>query len=266
MTKDEEYIRALALLIPREEDLTDTEVRPLLLALALRIRNLILTLPESPLARQLEYPRLRTTLLPQIQTTSTRIYTILRTHLSPVERSATTAAATLLDTPPQPPRPLPQLITDTRIRFQSLLALFAPRGTQISDFATQLLRLLDKTIQAAFFRNDPTAEIADRIVTTTRRNRPTFTKGTVANAWRSRTKAITAATFWAIAFAAQQRAAAISSTPITSWTWNAILDPKTCPICRPLHNTTAPTPSAFPSGPPPIHPFCRCVVLPTTTP
>ena len=47
MTKDEEYIRALALLIPREEDLTDTEVRPLLLALALRIRNLILTLPET---------------------------------------------------------------------------------------------------------------------------------------------------------------------------------------------------------------------------
>ena len=82
MTKDEEYIRALALFIPREEDLTDTEIRPLLLALALRIRTLILTLPESPLARQLEYPRLRTTLLPQIQTTSTRIYTILRNHHS----------------------------------------------------------------------------------------------------------------------------------------------------------------------------------------
>jgi len=265
MTKDEEYIRALALLIPREEDLTDTEIRPLLLALALRIRNLILTLPESPLARQLEYPRLRTTLLPQIQTTSTRIYTILRNHLSPVERSATTAAAALLDSPPQLPRPLPELLTDTRIRSQSLLALFAPRGTQISDFAAQLLRLLDKTIQAAIFRNDPTAEIATRIVTT-RRNRPTFTKGTVVNSWRARTKAITAATFWSIAYTAQQRAAATSPTPITFWTWNAILDPRTCPICRPLHNTTAPIPAAFPQGPPPLHPSCRCVILPNTTP
>lgn len=265
MSKDEEYVRALALLIPREEDLADTEIRPLLLALALRIRAAILTLPESPLARQLEYPRLRTTLLPQIEATSARIYTILRTHLPTMERESATAASALLNTPPQPPRPLPQLLTETRIRAQSIASLFAPRGTQVSEFTAQLLRLLDKTIQAAFFRNDPTAEIAARIVTT-RRNRPTFTKGTVANAWRFRTKGIIAAAFWSIAYTTQQRAAATSPTPITSWRWNAILDPRTCPICRPLHNTTAPTPAAFPSGPPPLHPLCRCIVLPNFTP
>ena len=124
---DEEYIRALALFLTREEDLTFAESRSVLLELVLRLRTLLTTLPDSPLARRLAYPRLRPQLTSTIQTTSNPIYTTLLTHLPTVERTTLRTAADHLATPTPPlPRPIPEILRTTRIGPQSLLTLFTP--------------------------------------------------------------------------------------------------------------------------------------------
>jgi hypothetical protein len=56
----------------------------------------------------------------------------------------------------------------------------------------------------------------------------------------------------------------------TYWVWNAVLDGKTCPVCVPLNGKRVPRPPAFVSTGysrtlPPVHPNCRCVILPVFT-
>jgi SPP1 gp7 family putative phage head morphogenesis protein len=263
---NQEYIRQLAQAITRQEDLTDNEARDVLLELALRIRALLLTLPEGNFARELEYPRIRRRLAQEAERASTQVFSLLRARLQTVEQTSLRIGSDLFEVTTPIARPLGTLLEQTRIQTRSLLTLFTPSPvTGISPFAEQLVRLVDRSIRAAFLRAATTADLLQQLVPTrTRAGRqiPLFARGTLPNSWRSRLKSIAAAAFWTIAFSAQQRAAAIAPRQIIGWRWDAILDPKTCPICRPLDGEIRPTPDAFPQGPPAVHPLCRCVLLP----
>jgi hypothetical protein len=265
MTNDE-YIRELASAVTRQEDLTDSEARDALLELALRIRALLLTLPDGNFSRQLEYPRLRLRLAQEAQRTANQVFAVLRSRLSTIEATTLRAGAALFDVTAPATRPLGDLLRQTRIQTQSLLTLFTPSPvTGLSPFAEQLVRLIDRSLRAAFLRAATTAEILQQLVPTrirAGRAIPLLSKGSLPSAWRSRIKAIAAAAFWAIAFTSQQRAAALTSREIIGWRWDAILDPKTCPICRPLDDEVRALPQQFPQGPPPVHPSCRCILIP----
>jgi hypothetical protein len=265
METDEEYLRALALLTTRAETLLNTSIYPLLLALIIRIRPLLTTLPDSSISRQLEYTRLRRTIATEIQITSNAIFALVRPALNALEPQALSVSARYFNaTNPLQPRFNAEILQQTRIGPQSLLTLFTPAATGLSPFTLQFLNLLERSLQPRFLTNTPTTEILEALVPFRTRPRPTPipAKGTLLSSWRSRITAITSAAFWAVVYAAQQRAASVSPRRPEGWRWNAILDPKTCPICRPLHNTTAEAPWSFPEGPPPVHPQCRCVVLP----
>jgi SPP1 gp7 family putative phage head morphogenesis protein len=263
---DQEYIRELASAVTRQEDLTDDEARTTLLELALRIRALLLTLPNNDFARQLEYPRLRNRIAAETERAANQIFAVLRSRLTTIEASTLRTGASLFEVTPPAARPLGDVLQQTRIQTQSLLTLFTPSPTTgISPFAEQLVRLMDRSIRAAFFRSTPTPDLLTQLLPTrTRAGRtiPLFSKGSLLSGWRSRLKSIAAAAFWAIAFSAQQRAAALSPRTITGWRWDAVLDPKTCPICRPLDGEIRALPQQFPQGPPPVHPLCRCVLIP----
>jgi hypothetical protein len=269
MNEDEAYLRALAALTFRAENTLNADLYPLLLALVLRLRPLLATLPNASISRQLDYPRIRRTITTEIQTTSNAIFALVRPALNALEPQALELSANYFSaTIPLQPRFSAELLQQTRIGPQSLLTLFTPTAaTGLSPFTLQFLNLLERSLQPRFLTNTPTTEIIETLVPVRTRPRliPIPAKGTILSSWRARVSAITAAAFWAIVYNTQQRAAAISPRRPTGWRWNAILDPKTCPICRPLHNTTAEAPWAFPEGPPPIHPQCRCVVLPTYT-
>ncbi|MFZ9655549.1 MAG: phage minor head protein [Limnohabitans sp.] len=266
MDAAEAYIRALAEAVTRQEDAVADDTRRELLELVYRLRLLFLQLPSGQLERQLAYSRLRRRIYREIQYTLNRIFPTLTNALEPIELLTLDAAAALFDVTPLPSRNGAELLTQTRLRGQTLNSLFMLRvSTGTSDFAQQLFRLLDKTVQSAFLQNIPNDELANRLVQVRVRGDrriPVLTKGTVANSFRSRFKGIVAAAFWAIAYANQQRTARLARRPIQEWRWNAVLDPKTCPVCRPLDGTTALIPDAFPQGPPPLHPYCRCVVIP----
>lgn len=262
MTPDA-YLRAIASALTGAEDRIRLETRDDLYELAYRIRAYFLSdaFPEEPLLRQVRYRVFRNTIAPQVQRYSDRVYAALLQQLPAAEGTTATATAGVLGIAlaALPPRDPQAIATTTRVLGTSVLALFTPSPTTgVSPFTEQLLRILDRMVAGALFRGDNAEAIANAVAPPPR-TVPAARARSALNAWRSRTAAIVASTLWALPPAAASRA------PVTAqWRWNAILDPKTCPVCWALDGTEAPFPAAFPQGPPPLHPYCRCILTPVT--
>lgn len=270
---NEEYLRELAAAITRQEDLSDEEAQQVLYELALRIYALLLKrLPENRFERYLRWPELRRQIVPWLSRANDLLAVAVFNRLVGTETLviAPTARRFGLVEGQLTPRLVTQVMDETQVVGVSVSALFARNPTTgQSPWVTQMLQILERSVISQFFQDPPTSVVAQKVVgvrTSAGKEVPVVSKGTVANAWRERQRNIVAAALWGTVVPTAERAAEIAATtgrpPVLIWRWNAILDPKTCPVCRPLHRTTAPTPQAFPQGAPPLHPRCRCVVLP----
>ena len=268
-----EYIKAMARILTRHEDLTDRQALDVLYELALRIYALLLReLPAERFARLLAWRRIRPEILLQLIAANDRLAPIVWNAVVAAELQLQEPNATYLGISPMAPRAVTDILDATHVLGTPLSRLFVPSAANgVPPFAAQLMRLIERTVLGAFMRDEPTPQIARSIIevrTIAGRNVPLLRKGTVTNAWRERFRAITAASLWGLVRPTTERYVAAASEPNTStapaieWLWNAILDPATCPVCRPLHHTTAPSPWSFTHGPPPLHPNCRCVVIP----
>lgn len=267
----EEYIRELAQAITQQEDLTDAEARDVLYELALRIYALLLAqLPGTRFERYMMWPQLRRQILPWLFQANDTLAQLLYSRVAATETLVLPTVGRMFDleTGRLQPRPITQVLDETRVVGTSLSRLFTPAPvTGITPFVSQLLQLLERSVISMFFDDPSTPQVAQKVVgsrTSGGREVPVVTRGTVANAWRERFRSITAAVLWAPVTPAAQRAATIARTTgvQVEWRWNAVLDPRTCPRCRPLHGRVELEPDAFPEGPPPLHPLCRCVLIP----
>lgn len=268
-----DYLRELATAITRQEDLSDDEAQQVLYELALRIYALLLRrLPENRFERYLRWPELRRQIVLWLLEANDLLAAAVYNRLIATETLVLAPTAKLFRLPDGELRPrlVTQVMDETLVVGTSVSRLFTRNPTTgLSPWVTQMLQLLERSVISQFFQDPPTNVVAQKVVgvrTRAGKEVPVVSKGTVANAWRERQRNIVAAALWGTVAPAAQRAAALAADTgtarVTGWRWNAILDPKTCPVCRPLHQTTAPTPRAFPNGAPPLHPRCRCVVLP----
>lgn len=276
MTPDE-YLRELAQAITRQEDLNDDEVRDVLFELALRIYALLLReLPEDRLERYMRWRQIRARVTLELLAFNDRFAAQLYSRLAAAELQVVDIAGRYFQLPAGAlrPRPITEVLDTTRVVGVPVSSLFVrnPR-TGNSAFVVQMLQLLERSVVAMFFTDPPAAEVAAKVIgvrTSVGRQVPVASKGTVANAWRDRVQSIVAAALWGTVQPAIDRAAqAAARTPgapqLLQWRWNAVLDPRTCPICRPLHRRIEADPQDFPQGPPPLHPRCRCVLIPELT-
>jgi hypothetical protein len=275
----EQYLRDLASAITQQEDLTDQQAKDILLELALRIYALLQAeLPTTRFERYLAWPTLRRKAIPLVLEASDRIALIVFNGLIAAETQVITPVSGYFNLPAGgiTPRPVTQVLDETEVVGTRMSSMFVRSAqTGLSPFVSQLLQLLERTVLSSFMQEVNNAQLAQKIVGTRTRagiETPVITKGTVANAWRERLKSIVAAAYWQTVASGHERATAAADAPVPltqepprrpiAWRWIAILDPVTCPVCRPLHNTRAPTPRSFPKGPPPLHPQCRCITLP----
>lgn len=264
---DEEFLRELASALTRQEDLSDSEARDVLYELALRIYALLLSRYPAPgLLRQLEWPALRAEILTLLSAQNETLAQLLFTRLAAAEAITTELVARYygLRRDQLPPRRVTELLDRTRVLQTPVGQLFLAPGAGVSPFTQQLMRLLERSLGPSFFDDTPTPEVAEKVIELRRRGREQYgvaVRGTVANGWRERWRSIVAAAIWSTVSPAQYRAAAASGD-VRSWRWNAVLDPRTCPVCRPLDGTEAAAPDLFPQGPPPLHPRCRCILVP----
>ena len=268
----EEYIRELAAAITQQEDITDSEARDVLFELALRIYALLLAqLPDTRFERYMMWPQLRRQLLPWLFQANDTLAQLLLSRVTAMETLVLPTVERMfgLEAGQLKARPVTQLLDETQVVGVRLSRLFTPAPvTGITPFVSQLLQLLERSVIGMLFDDPTTPQVAQKVLgvrTSAGRQVPVVSKGTVANAWRERFRSITAAVLWAPVTPAAQRAAEIAQSTITTqvqWRWNAVLDPRTCPRCRPLHGRVEDAPDAFPEGPPPLHPLCRCVLIP----
>lgn len=276
MTPDE-YLRELAQAITRQEDFSDEEARDVLFELALRIYALLLReLPEDRLERYLRWRQLRSRITLELLALNDTFASQLYSRLAATELQVVEIARNYFQLPigALRPRLITEVLDTTRVVGVPVSGLFVrnPR-TGTSPFVIQMLQLLERSVVGMFFTDPPTPQVAAKVIqtrTSVGRQVPIAAKGTVANNWRERLQSIVAAALWGTVQPTAERAAAALAaqaperpTPVLlQWRWNAVLDPKTCPVCRPLEGRIEQSPSDYPQGPPPLHPRCRCVLIP----
>ena len=142
------------------------------------------------------------------------------------------------------------------------------RSDRTSRLSARMARDADKLVRTKLLQQEPTTAIANKVMRLARRNgKAVFTSrgGTFTNQMNTRVKNLVAGAMWDVNNRAQLRV--FEKTGVQLWRWNATLDPRTCPVCRPLHNKLVPRPTSFVSTKygtqqPPIHPNCRCFILP----
>lgn len=148
-----------------------------------------------------------------------------------------------------------------------LLAYLIYNGRLAQDLTNKLNRL----VTIGLLQGDSTQKIANNVLRLTVRAGkvvPVVKTGSYANLASTQIQNTLDGAVWGtinqnvkIAWQAQ--------TP-KRWIWNAVLDSRTCPICAPLHLKVVPKPPTFVSTGysrtlPPVHPRCRCVILPVFT-
>ena len=262
---DEEFLTVLARILLRREDVLRSELRPEIQELLLRIRALLLQSFAPAGSAQLRaflYAQLRPQLLALLQPLILLYYSRIRELLIAAHTDLRTVVERQMDLP-QGSLTAPttdDLLARATVLTRSARDLLTPDPAGISPLTRQLERLLDTTVQAAILRDEPVERIS-ALLLSGNTTRAAIRKGTVANAWLDRLSATTSALLWSLLTPLQEEAASTTGAEI-AWRWNAVLDPRTCPLCRPLHNRVETNPENFPHGPPPVHPRCRCVVIP----
>lgn len=281
MTPDE-YLRELAQAITRQEDLSDEEARDVLFELALRIYALLLReLPEDRLERYMRWRQIRSRITLELLALNDTFASQLYSRLAAAELQVVEITRNYFQLPigALRPRLITEVLDTTRVVGVPVSSLFVrnPR-TGTSPFVLQMLQLLERSVVGMFFTDPPTPEVAAKVIqtrTSVGRQVPVAAKGTVANNWRERLQSIVAAALWGTVQPTAQRAVEVAraraveapgqAVQLLQWRWNAVLDPKTCPVCRPLDGRVELSVGDFPQGSPPLHPRCRCVLIPELT-
>lgn len=134
--------------------------------------------------------------------------------------------------------------------------------------ATDLVNKFNRAVSVGLLRGDPTSKIANDILRLTMRNGkvvPVVKTGSYANIASTQINNTLDGAVWGQIN--QNLKLGWNGLTPTRWVWNAVLDGVTCPICAPLHLKIVPKPPTFVSTGfsrtlPPVHPNCRCSILP----
>lgn len=286
MTPDE-YMQSSFTALRKNEQRVEDDTKARLLLLLWRLRQSLLgSLPDTGISRELMLIPLLEAFALELQLYSNSFLAVLLKQLEEVdvehsERAAAYAGLRLTRRDYRPRRG-DTLLASTRSGGMTLLQKFTPDPlSTLSPYTSGHLNAIRSKIRTALLRRDPTIEIARSLVaerTTRGYIQPINARGTSYSALRNRDTALIANSIWEVSGYAERtiferqkyltaRSATIATIPTLppfaakGWRWNAILDPKTCPICGPLDGLTCQRFSDFPYIPP-VHPRCRCRLLP----
>jgi len=286
MTPEQYLLASYTALRASEQHVAD-DIKARLLLLLWRLRQSLLgSLPDTGISRELILIPLLEAFALELQLYSNAFLAILLKQLEQVdvthsERAAAYAGLTLTRRDYRPRRG-DALLSTTRSGGMTLLQKFTPDPlSTLSPYTSGHLTAIRTKIQSAFLRQDPTIEIARSLVaerTIRGYIQPINARGTSYSALRNRDTALIANSIWEVSGYAERkiferqkyltaRSATIATIPTLplfgskGWQWNAVLDPKTCPICRPLDGLIRQNFNDFPYIPP-VHPRCRCRLLP----
>ena len=263
------YLRRIDRELRRIEGEVFAQVRPLLVVSVVAIRRLLTDhIPDEGLGRNLTYiaikPQLEEALVVFNDTLALRI----ARALEELQSSTLGMAYDHLQSDGIPFTFLTadQWLDEIRVFGGWTLRQYFQRHSP-SQFMKEILRLVDRTVQRGLLQGLPTEEIARQIVpeVVSRGGRPSLAirKGTILNAIRNRVEGTISQAIWTVATHSERQV--WSEDDVRQWIWSAILDERTCPICTPLDGVIEDSRDDFPYSPP-VHPNCRCRILPFALP
>ena len=264
--RQEQFLLLLLALAGTTEGRINRALRPVLVQTMLRVRRAVQTLSPAGQFRIYEWARLSPKILPILEAIPKAMLPELLREVQMMLPTVQEAAAEFAR--PNDPTPV-DIVPLTQ---QQLLATLAVAGagplsslmgrSTINRYTLQMAKELDMLVRGMILSEATTQEISDKILKlTTVNGKPAgqIKTGSFANKMWNRTKNTSAAVVWdGVTKTVTKK---LIDTPAKEWIWNAVLDPETCPICRPLSGQKREKPGQF-DRLPPLHPNCRCAVLP----
>ena len=267
--KQEKFLATLLALALGAERAVAIQIKPDFLASMRQVRRLVQRMAADGDFRQYEWRQLRRQvpdiLAPAISAMAVELLPELRELAGPVQVFAQDYAD--LDATPTVEPTDQEIMATTFIAGTPLMKMLGPGG----NMSQSLSNFLDRVVTVGLLRGDTTAEIADSVLFLTLINgklTPKIQKGSFASKASQQIKNTVASSVWS----------AVNNNLVTAWrpvnnvqwVWNAVLDERLCPVCAPLNGKIVPKPTSFVStvfgvNQPPVHPQCRCAILPMMT-
>ena len=259
------YLRRIDKELRAVERQVFARLRPLLVTSLVVIRDLLLqTIPDEGLSRRLAYLAIKPRLEEALVVFNDTFRDVLAAELQTLQTTTLSMAYDRLNgsTSTYEIFSAAELMQLVKVFGGWSLAEYFQRRSP-SQFMKEILRLVDRTVERGLLQGLPTEEIARQIVpeVVSRTGRPQLTirKGTVLNAIRNRVEGTIAQAIWTVATQSERQVWDDDEVP--EWIWSAVLDERTCPICTPLDGQVEESRDDFPYSPP-VHPNCRCRILP----
>ena len=232
-----------------------------------KIRRLVQRMTSTGTFRTFEWTRLQPLILPILNELSWSLRNTLLSEIQPLIPEVQDLAADFvspLETTPPVLIPRTQEELSRTLTDGTSTTLLVLLGSQLgaSRYSLQMAKDLDNKVRGLIMADTPTQEIADQVVKVVQsKGKPAavLKSGSFASKVITRVKNTVAGATWSAV--SNELLAVTKDLEVNTWVWNAVLDPNTCPVCRPLHKQTRPKPGLFPLSPP-VHPNCRCAVLP----
>ena len=245
--------------------------RPLFLDTMRKLRRLVQRLQPDGEFRQYEWSRLRREVPLVINEMVVSFTNSLMPELVALEEPIQEFAQDFADVDePDFTSQTEQQLLETVFIDQSKLPLAAYliyNGRLARDLTNKMNRVVD----VGLLRGDTTQQIANNVLRLTVRAgkvTPVVRTGSYANIALTQLQNTLDGAVWGT-INTHAKMAWEKTTP-TKWVWSAVLDSRTCPICAPMDRKIVPKPPTFVSTGysrtlPPVHPRCRCVILPVYT-
>jgi len=259
------YLRRIDKELRAVERQVFARLRPLLVTSLVVIRDLLRqTIPDEGLSRRLSYLAIKPRLEEALVVFNDRFRDVLAEELQALQLTTLGMAHDRLNGPTSTYEifAAAELLQLIKVFGGWSLAEYFQRRSP-SQFMKEILRLVDRTVERGLLDDLPTEEIVRQIVpeVVSRTGKPQLTirKGTVLNAIRNRVEGTIAQAIWTVATQSERQVWDDDEPP--EWIWSAVLDERTCPICTALDNRVEESRDDFPYSPP-VHPNCRCRILP----
>ena len=265
--RQEKLLLLLLALTQQVENNINGAYRPELIDSMRKIRRLIQQMSPTGQFRALEWNQLSPRALPLLEQITAKMRDSMLPEIQQLIPEVQDAAYDFSrpeETEPQEITPFTQdqLLRTLQIAGAGTLLAMMGNRSGINRLTLGMASDLDKLVRGMILADKTTQEISDKVLKLITSKGVVVAKvntGSYANQMWSRGKNTVAAVVWdAVARTLRQT---FEGTPATEWIWNAVLDPKTCPICRPLAGQRRPTQFSF-LRLPPLHSNCRCAILP----
>ena len=283
MTEEEKRQEKLLLLLLalalQTENRINGAYRPALIESMRKIRRLIQQMSPTGQFRALEWNRIAPRALPLLEQISGSMRDEMLPEIQQLLPEVQDAAYDFSrpeETEPQEITPVTQeqLLNTLQIAGAGSLLVMLGNRRGINRFTLGMASDLNKMVTSMILAEKTTQEISDKVmklITSKGRVVAKINTGSFANRMWTRSKNTVAAAVWD--GVTQQLMETWKDVPASRWVWSARLDPKTCPICRPLSGRVLPKPARIVytrwgiqtpgiPGYPPIHANCRCAILP----